>query len=63
MGFILIDLKCYGSATSSSRNHLWIAKDKDQWKNNKNKKKLSNLQNMFFPFFFFSMDPSYFQTS
>jgi hypothetical protein len=31
-------------------------------KNNKKRNKLSNLQNMVF-FFFFSLDPSYFQTS
>jgi hypothetical protein len=61
MCFILNDLKCYGSATSSSKNHLWNAKENEQWKNNKKINKLSNLQNMIF--FFFSLDPSYFQTS
>jgi hypothetical protein len=29
MCFILSDLRCYGSATSSSRNHVWSAKEKD----------------------------------
>jgi hypothetical protein len=33
------------------------------WKNNNKKNKLFKLQNMFFSFFFFSLDPSYFQTS
>jgi hypothetical protein len=32
-------------------------------KNNKKKNKLFNLQNVFFFSFFFSLDPSYFQTS
>jgi len=32
MCFILSDLKCYGSVTSSSRNHFWSANDKEQWK-------------------------------
>ncbi len=27
MCFILSDLQCYGSSTSSSRNHLWSAKE------------------------------------
>jgi hypothetical protein len=59
---ILNDLKCYESATSSLKNHLWSAKEKELWKNNKKKNKLSNLQNAFFCFFP-SLDPSYFQTS
>ncbi len=46
--FILSDLKCYGSAISSSRNHFWSAKEKEKWKNSKKKNKLSNLQTMFF---------------
>jgi hypothetical protein len=58
MCFILSDLKCYRSA----KTHLWSAKEKELWKNNKEKKKLSNLQNVFF-FLFFSLDLSYFQTS
>jgi hypothetical protein len=29
MCFILSDLKCYVSATSSSRNHLWSANEKE----------------------------------
>jgi hypothetical protein len=27
--FILSDLKCYGSATSRSRNHLWSEKENE----------------------------------
>jgi hypothetical protein len=57
MCFILSDLKCYGSATSSFRNHLWSAKEKDLWKINKKKNKLSNLQNFIFSFFFFLFGP------
>jgi len=38
MCFILSDLKCYVSVTSSSRNHIWSAKEKEQWKNNKKNK-------------------------
>jgi len=53
MCFILSDLKCYGSASLSSRNHFWKAKENEWWKNNNNINKLSNLQNMFF----FSLDP------
>jgi hypothetical protein len=56
MCFILNDLKCYGSITSSFRNHLWSGKENDQWKNNKKRNKLSNLQNMFF-FLFFLFGP------
>jgi hypothetical protein len=52
--FILSDLKCYGSAMSSSKSNFWSANEKEKWKNSKKKNKLSNLQNMFF-FFFFSM--------
>jgi hypothetical protein len=35
MYFILSDSKCYGSTTSSSKNHLWSAKENEWWKNNK----------------------------
>jgi hypothetical protein len=45
--------------------NYWSAKEKENWKmNNKTNKenKLSKLQNVFFSFFF-SLDPSYFQTS
>jgi hypothetical protein len=59
MCFILSDLKCYGIATSSSKNHFWSAKENEWWKNNKKINKFSKLQNFFFPFFF-SLDPSYF---
>jgi len=59
MCFILSDLKCFGNATSNFRNHIWNVKEMEQWKNNKKRNKLSNLQNIFFSF----LDPSYFQTS
>ncbi len=62
MCFILSNLKCYESATLSFRNHLWSAKKKEYWKNNKKKNIFFNLQNVYF-LFFFSFDPSYFQTS
>ncbi len=48
---LLSDLKCYGSTTSSSRNNLWSEKEKEQWKNNEKKNKLSNLQNLIFFWF------------
>ncbi len=51
--FILSDLKCYGSATWSYRNHLWSANEKKWWKNSKKKNKFSNSQNAFFPLFLF----------
>ncbi len=76
MCFILSDLKCYGSTTSSFRGHLWSAKEEQWWKNNKKKNKLFTLQNVFLFLFiylfiiiiiifkiFFSLDPSYFQIS
>jgi len=56
--FILSDLKCYGNITSSSRIHLWNANEKEQWK-----KRISfPTYQMHFFFFFFSLDPSYFQS-
>jgi len=42
MCFLLSDLKCYGSATSSFGNHFWSVKEKGYYKNNKEKNKLSN---------------------
>ncbi len=53
-------LKCCESTTSSSRNHLPSAKEKEQWKNSQKKNKLFNLQIAFF--FFLSLDPSYFRS-
>jgi hypothetical protein len=41
-----------GASLSSSRNHLWSVKENENWKNNKKRNKLSNLQNIF-DFWFF----------
>jgi hypothetical protein len=62
--FILIYLKCYKSAFSSSTNHLWNEKPKDQPKKRRAVKKICffELQSAFY-FNFFHFDPSYFQTS
>ncbi len=35
--FILSDLKCYGSAASSFRNHFWKAKKKEKKKKKQEK--------------------------
>jgi hypothetical protein len=49
---ILSDLKCYRSAFSSSTNHLWNAKPKDQPKKSNKENTFSELQNVCFLFFF-----------
>jgi len=54
MCFILSDLKCYESITSSSRNHLWNAKEKGV--NEKNKENKSFLAYKMF-FFFLLFEP------
>jgi hypothetical protein len=58
MCFILSDLKCYGSSISSSKIHFEVKRKRSNEKKMKISK-FSNLQNMFF----FSLNPSYFQTS
>ncbi len=51
---ILSDLKCHESPTSSSRSHLWSAKEKEWIKNNNKKNKFFNLQNtVYFLFLLF----------
>jgi hypothetical protein len=47
MCFILSDLKGYESATSSFKNHLWSAKENEQWINNNKINKFSDLQNIY----------------
>jgi hypothetical protein len=59
--FISSDLKCYGSATSSFRNHLWSANEKEQWKNSKEKKSFPTHKMHFFPFFLLFCTPSTFK--
>jgi hypothetical protein len=57
MCFILSDLKCYESTTSSFRNHLWSAKEKKYWKK---KKKAFQLIKWFLFIYLFFWDPFYF---
>jgi hypothetical protein len=61
MCFILSNLKCYENVTSSSKKHLWSAKEKEYWKNNEKRNKISNLQNKFIYLFFLLWTPPTFK--